>query len=217
MRRTTTALVTTALAVGLALTGCSQGGTTGAAGSSAPTDRPASPTASATADATASTPESAPTGTATPRSTGSGSVPSTCAGLITAGKWDDSFAAAPINHPDIVGDPIVIPKSGYGDALEPAGKRISCTWMDPRADISHVTIRVETVDPAAATDVLRKLSGYDCADRDGGYGCQKVSRNPQYPVTDGDTFFTRGDIGIEIEQSNAPTDGLLDDVIAHVF
>jgi hypothetical protein len=209
-RITLTALV----AAGLALTGCAGAGAAG----------PASNTTTTEADATTKPSPEDPTAAPSPTDTGAPSddtatVPASCTDLITPGKWDKAFASTPLNDPSVVGDPIAIPKSAFTPVLQGDGKRLYCVWREPQADISYLSIAVDAVDPAAARDALERLSakGYDCGDESDGYLCQKVSRNSQYPVTDGDTYFTRGDIGIHIQQSNIETTDLLDDVLAHVF
>lgn len=216
-RTGTTITLTTLLAVGIALTGCAQAGPAGpSSGSSDPTT------------GAASTPS--PTASSSPRPTSTvtqvpgvdfdgGTVPDSCTDLITPGKWDDAFASAPLNDPSVVGDPIAIPKSSFTPVLQPDGKRLYCVWREPQADISYLSIAVDVVDSATASDELEKLTarGYDCDTEAEGLRCQKVSKNAQYPVTDGDTYFTRGDIGIHIQQSNIETSGLLEDVMTHVF
>lgn len=199
------------LAAGLALTGCAQAG-------------PASDTATTAADPTTAPSPTDTTTAPSPTDTGAPSddtvtVPASCTDLITAGKWDKAFASAPLNDPSVVGDPIAIPKSSFTPALQGDGKRLYCVWREPQADISYLSIAVDAVDPTAARDALDQLSakGYDCGDESDGYLCQKVSKNSQYPVTDGDTYFTRGDLGIHIQQSNIETTDLLDDVVANVF
>ncbi|WP_412168695.1 hypothetical protein ACLUS2_014935 [Curtobacterium flaccumfaciens pv. flaccumfaciens] len=202
------------LAAGLALTGCAQAGPAG----------PASDTATTAADPTTAPSPTDTTTAPSPTDTGAPSdetvtVPASCTDLITPGKWDKAFASAPLNDPSVVGDPIAIPKSSFTPALQGDGKRLYCVWREPQADISYLSIAVDAVDPTAARDALEQLSakGYDCGDESDGSLCQKVSKNSQYPVTDGDTYFTRGDIGIHIQQSNIETTDLLDDVVANVF
>ena len=202
------------LAAGLALTGCAQAGPAG----------PASDTATTAADPTTAPSPTDTTTAPSPTDTGAPSdetvtVPASCTDLITPGKWDKAFASAPLNDPSVVGDPIAIPKSSFTPALQGDGKRLYCVWREPQADISYLSIAVDAVDPTAARDALEQLGakGYDCGDESDGYLCQKVSKNSQYPVTDGDTYFTRGDLGIHIQQSNIETTDLLDDVVANVF
>lgn len=202
------------VAAGLALTGCAQAGPAG----------PASDTATTAADPTTAPSPTDTTTAPSPTATGAPSddtatVPASCTDLITPGKWDKAFASAPLNDPSVVGDPIAIPKSSFTPALQGDGKRLYCVWREPQADISYLSIAVDAVDPTAARDALEQLSakGYDCGDESDGSLCQKVSKNSQYPVTDGDTYFTRGDIGIHIQQSNIETTDLLDDVVANVF
>ena len=211
--------ITAALAVGLALGGCAQG-SSGDEGT---------PSATAVESTATPTPSDSPTtGAPSPTSTASqdpadpdaaGTVPDSCTDLITPGKWDDAFASAPLNDPAVVGDPIAIPKSTFTPALQGDGTRLYCVWMDPHADITNLSIGVDVVDQTTAREALESLGaeGYDCGDEAGGYRCQKISQNTQYPVTDGDTYFTRGDLGIHIQQSNTETSGLLADVIAHTF
>ncbi|PCN47780.1 hypothetical protein Csp2054_10435 [Curtobacterium sp. 'Ferrero'] len=169
------------------------------------------------------------TGTTSPRPTSTitpvpgvdddrGHLPDTCTGLITAGRWDDSFAAMPLNDPTVVGDPVEVPKDALTPVLQPDGTSLYCVWRDPRADITFLSIRVAVVDSTKTYAHLQSaLDGYDCAHDGYGYRCQRISQDSQYPVTDGDTYSTRGDVGIHIQQANIPTSGLLDDVIAHVF
>lgn len=209
-----TIMLATLFAAGLALTGCAQAGPAG----------PASATATTAADPTTApsrtdtTPAPSPTEAEAPGDD-TATVPASCTDLITPGKWDEEFASAPLNDPSVVGDPIAIPKSSFTPALQGDGKRLYCVWREPQADISFLSIAVDAVEPAAARDELEQLSakGYDCGDESDGYLCQKVSKNSQYPVTDGDTYFSRGDIGIHVQQSNIETTDLLDDVVAHVF
>ncbi|WP_182046864.1 hypothetical protein [Curtobacterium sp. ME26] len=144
-----------------------------------------------------------------------GTLPSSCSSLVTAGRWQ--FTDDPLNDPSVVGDPVTVPKTAFTPVLQPGGGRLYCVWRDPRVDVTNVVIDVAVVDSTKAFAALQQLSGFDCDRESEGYRCQKISQNPQYPVTDGDTYFTRGDIGIRITQSNVPTDGLLEDVEAHVF
>lgn len=192
-------------------------------------DPTATPVTGSATEAAATTTTPSPTTVQTPRPTSTitpvpgvdddaGKLPDSCTGLITAGKWDDAFASAPLNDPDVVGDPVEVPKDDLTPVLQPDGKSLYCVWRDPRADTTFLSIRVAVVDSTKAYPHLQSaLKGYDCSLDGYGYRCQKVSQNPQYPVTDGDTYFTRGDVGIHIQQSNVSTSGLLDDVIDHVF
>ncbi|MBT1677433.1 hypothetical protein [Curtobacterium aurantiacum] len=202
------------LAAGLALTGCAQAGPAGPASDTATTAT--DPTTAPSPTDTGAAPS--PTDTEAP-SDDTATVPASCTDLITPGKWDKTFASAPLNDPSVVGDPIAIPKSAFTPALQGDAKRLYCVWREPQADTSFLSIAVDAVDPAAARDALEQLAakGYDCGDESDGYLCQKASENTQYPVTDGDTYFTRGDVGIHVQQSNIETTELLDDVVAHVF
>lgn len=222
--RTTTLLATIGLGVGLALTlsGCTGDGGDGATptastSSSSTTSGAPTPTDGATP---ARTPGTGATHTSSPPSStapaaATGAVPETCDDLVTPGAFEYTDEAA-LNDPAVVGD-LEVPRTALTPARQSSGQRLYCVWRDPEADLTNLTIQVENVVPSRATEALRGLSGFDCASVDDGLRCQKVTQNPQYPVTDGDTYFTRGDIGIRIAQSNVPTDGLLEDVVGHVF
>lgn len=220
MRRTstTTLLVTIGVGAVVALSGCTGGDAAPDRSPSAtrtPTDD-ATPTGATTATP-AVEPESGPTPSSTSLPAAAvGSIPSTCSDLVTAGRWPQ-FASMPLNDPGVVGDPPDLPTTEFTPALQQGGARLYCVWRDPRADVTNLVIDVATVDPSKAVAAMRSLSGFDCADEADGYRCQRVTQNPQYPVTDGRTLFTRGDVAIRITQSNIPTQGLLDDVRAHVF
>ncbi|MFJ3035258.1 hypothetical protein ACIPC2_12705 [Curtobacterium pusillum] len=217
MRRRTSIGITAAVLVGVALTGCTQD-SAGAGTSPTSTTGSAGGTSSPTAS-TSATPRPTSTITAVPGvDDDTGHLPDSCSGLITAGKWDTAFADAPLNDPAVVGNPVQTPKDDLTPVLQPDGKQLYCVWRDPRADTTFLSIRVAVVDSTKAYPHLQSaLSGYDCSLDGYGYRCQKISQNPQYPVTDGDTYYTRGDVGIHIEQSNVTTSGLLDDVISHTF
>lgn len=224
--RTTTLLATTGLALGLTLTvsGCTGAGgdgTTPTASTTVPSsssEAPA-PTDGATPTRTpgtgATSTSSMPSNTAPASASASGTVPETCEDLVTPGAFEYTDEAA-LNDPAVVGD-LEVPRTALTPARQSSGQRLYCVWRDPEVDVTNLTIQVENVVPARATEALRGLSGFDCSSVDDGLRCQKVTQDPQYPVTDGDTYFTRGDIGIRIAQSNVPTEGLLEDVVGNVF
>jgi len=219
--RTTTLLTTIGLGASLALTlsGCTGDDRVDAVPTASTTAPSAGPTATGSA-----TPERSPGADATSTSTpgpdttpvsATGTVPATCEDVVTPGAFGYIDEVA-LNDPAAVGD-LEVPRTALTPALQSGGQRLYCVWRDPQADVTNLTIQIETVDPDRALAALRGLSGFDCSSVDDGYRCQKVSQNPQYPVTDGDTYFTRGGIGIRITQSNVPTEGLLDDVVGNVF
>lgn len=218
MRRRTSIGITAAVLVGLALTGCAQGSAGVATSPTSTTGDATGGTSSPTASASAA-PRPTSTITAVPGvDEDTGHLPDSCSGLITAGKWDTAFADAPLNDPAVVGDPVQTPKDDLTPVLQPDGKQLYCVWRDPRADTTFLSIRVAVVDSTKAYPHLQSaLKGYDCSLDGYGYRCQKISQNSQYPVTDVDTYYTRGDVGIHIQQSNVTTSGLLDDVISHTF
>lgn len=225
----TTTATATAITAGVLLAFALSGCTPASSDPDAGADTAPSPTASASQPSATSSAPSASSPAATPGPTSTitpvpgvdddhGTLPSTCAGLITAGKWQKSFAGWPLNDPGVVGDPAVTPTDDLTPVLQSGDDGLYCVWRYPEADITFLSIRVAKVDSATAYPHLKAaLQGYDCSLDGYGYRCQKISQNTQYPVVDGDTYYTRGDVGIHIEQSNTATSGLLDDVIAHVF
>ncbi|MFJ3030106.1 hypothetical protein ACIPEQ_14800 [Curtobacterium sp. NPDC087080] len=217
--RTTTLLTTVGLAVGLALTvsGCT-GGDRDAVTPTPSTSTTARATGTPTPTGSATpgpTPGAGASSTTTTPATAAGKVPATCDDVVTPGAFDFTDVM-PLNDPAVVGG-MEIPRTALTPAGRSDGQRLYCVWRDPRADVSNLTVLVEDVVPSRATEALRGLSGFDCSTVDDGFRCQQVRQNQQYPVIDGDTYFTRGGIGIHIHQSNVPTDGLLDDVVGNVF
>lgn len=222
--RTTTLLATTGLALGLTLTvsGCTGAdgdGTTPTASTTVPSSSSEAPAPTDSATPTRTPGTGATSTSSTPSNTApasaSGTVPETCEDLVTPGAFEYTDETA-LNDPAVVGD-LEVPRTALTPARQSSGQRLYCVWRDPEADVTNLTIQVENVVPARATEALRGLSGFDCSSVDDGLRCQKVTQDPQYPVTDGDTYFTRGDIGIRITQSNVPTEGLLEDVVGNVF
>lgn len=203
--KTTIALMMTGAAVA-ALAGCSAATTTAAVttGANAGASDPSGGTTASSL--------SAPT---TPATTSSAvaAIPTKCKSLMSATTYKkDGFAKTPLTQPSA-------PKTQLSAAVKSGGASIFCLWRDPRADISGISIQVVTVDPSKALAQLKKLpaKGFTCKKASDAYTCQKIGRDSQYPVETGDTYYTRGDIGIRIQQANVPTSGLLKEVVARVF
>jgi len=210
--------VATAVAILVAglLTGCASPDTATSAHSVSPT--PSETAAPATTDSPTVQPTSTPTPVPSAASV-TGSIPRTCPALITAGTYKKSFAHVPLNDPSTVGSHPTAPTSDLDPVTVKGAASIFCVWHDPGSDITYLTIQVVTVNAATARGHLQNLAanGYTCMPLNEGYRCQKLSTNEQYKVDVGDTYFTRGNIGIRIEQANFPTTNLLAEVEANVF
>ncbi len=173
---------------------------------------------------TATTPSSAPiTGAPTPTSTPSApvdvaTIPTDCRALVSAADYDRFFGDTPLTQAD--------PPSGTDrvpDGQDPAGveSKVSCTWRDPRADVSGIEVRVGTATEAAIQQEIDEFPAHDgggtCTERDGGTFCQSRGIVEPYGVEKAYTYFARGDTWITIEQINVPTDGLLPALIATIW
>ena len=86
-----------------------------------------------------------------------------------------------------------------------------CVWRDPRADVSGIDVRFTRVTSETVGPDEERFAehGGSCSDQDGGRFCQMTRTADPYPVETTTTSFTRGDVGVEITQTNVPTDGLL--------
>ncbi|QQD76515.1 hypothetical protein I8920_01690 [Curtobacterium sp. YC1] len=171
---------------------------------------------------TATTPSSAPiTGAPTPKPTPTPTPPSTvatiptdCRALVSAADYDRFFGSTPLTQQD--------PPSGTDrvpDGQDPEGteSKVSCSWRDPRADISGIEVRAGTATQATIQQEIEEFPAFDgggtCTERDGGTFCQSRGIVEPYGVEKAYTYFTRGDTWITIEQTNVPTDGLLSALI----
>jgi hypothetical protein len=205
--KTTIALMMTGAAVA-ALAGCS-GATTTAAVTTGANAGASDPSGGTTASSLATPTTRATTSAAV----AVGAIPTKCKSLMSATTYKkDGFAKTPLTQPSA-------PKTQLSAAVKSGGASIFCLWRDPRADISGISIQVVTVDSSKALAQLKKLpaKGFTCKKASDAYTCQKIGRDSQYPVETGDTYYTRGDIGIRIQQANVPTSGLLKEVVARVF
>ncbi|MBA8989621.1 hypothetical protein FHW23_000853 [Curtobacterium pusillum] len=169
----------------------------------------------------ATTPTSAPitaTPTATPTPTPTWNttavLPTTCRGTVPADDYARLFGDVPVTE-------ITEAKDGStgtdsADVTWAGGSvAIICTWMDPRADVSGLDMKIGTAGPGAA-DVLAK-STFHCEDRDGGRMCQASSPADPYPGDQVTTYFLRGDTFIVIRQTNFPTDNLLGAIVGEIW
>jgi len=166
----------------------------------------------------ATTPSSAPiTATPTPRATPTpntvATIPTTCRGTVPADDYDRFFGDTPLTEIDQAEQAT---GTDSPDVLWTGGAAtITCTWADPRADVSGLTMDIGTTGPGA--DERLAESPWKCDDRDGGRMCQSTVKAEPYPVDQTTTIFIRGDTFVLIRQANFPTNGLLDAVVGEIW
>ncbi|OIH96463.1 hypothetical protein BIU97_16740 [Curtobacterium sp. MCBA15_009] len=169
----------------------------------------------------ATTPSSAPitdaptpTPTQAPPSTVA-TIPTDCRALVSAADYDRFFGSTPLTQQDPPSGTERVPDGQDREGVE---SKVSCTWRDPRADISGIEVRAGTATEAVIQQEIEEFPAYDgggtCAERDGGTFCQSRGIVEPYGVEKAYTYYTRGDTWITIEQTNVPTDGLLPALIA---
>lgn len=165
----------------------------------------------------ATTPTSAPiTPTPTPVATPAraATIPASCVETVPASERDRLFGGTPSVEQGRVGD-ISMQPDALGNSWVDGWPTLRCAWMDPRADVTSLEIRIGT--PAPGAEQRLASAAMPCQDRDGGRMCQQTTRLPDYPVDRTDTFFLRDDTYIVITQVNFPTDGLLDAVVGEIW
>lgn len=220
---------TAVLAAALLLTGC-QGGAT----------QP-SPEPTVTETATV-TPTTTPTPSGTPDEGADGdggdvgataapttapatvSVPTDCTDLVSADRYEATFGDTPLNPEGFGGGfgqrtPTAPPAGADGWAVTQSVAELRCLWRDPRADITGIGIDLGRVTPEQGDAVLAYATGrgFDCGELHGGTSCQLVTRDQQYPVDRGQTFFVRDGVLVHVDQSNFPTDDLLGAIVARLW
>lgn len=190
-------------------------------------DRPAAapvPTQEPAPAPSATTPTSAPiTGRPTPRPVPSATpttpavvtIPTSCRATVPAGDYDRLFGDTPVQESVGTEETPVGTDSADVVGIARAGRDISCLWMDPRADVSGLDMRIGPALPGAA-DRLR-AGPIECREQDGGLLCRMSVPADPYPVDRVTTWFVRDDTYVVIRQTNFPTNGLLDAVVEEIW
>jgi len=205
------ALVTSTVALGaLLLTGCT-----------APSPTPSgSPSASASASAGGSSPSPSASTSVTADAV---AIPKDCTAIVSTAVYAKTFGSTPLNDPALgeadslgVVTPSTPPAGAAPDEILASAAQLHCIWKDPRADITYLEATIGTVDPAVATAYLATLpaQGFTCAAKYEGQQCQRITKDEQYPVDDGRTYFLRGSTWIFVGQANFPTNGLIGQMAA---
>ena len=209
MARSLLSIAALAVAVPLALVGC--------------TDPAPSPTTAPTGS-TSSSPSGSATPTAEPDA-GPTPLPADCAALVATAD-QSQFGDAPLNDPVFVPQGpsgVVEPKAPPADAdarqLMRAIHELWCLWADPSSDITHLSVEVGHLSETDATAVIGGLEsqGYLCGPGNGGTMCSIVEPNSQFPVDDEFTYLFRDDVAVLVDQTNFPTNNLLGSIVEVIW
>ncbi|GAB2977753.1 hypothetical protein GCM10027282_15770 [Frigoribacterium salinisoli] len=163
--------------------------------------------------------------TATPTTTPTTvSIPTGCTDLVSADRYEATFGDTPLNPEGFGGGfgqrtPTAPPAGADGWAVTQSVAELRCLWRDPRADITGIGIDLGRVTPEQGDAVLAYAAGrgFDCGELHGGTSCQLVTRDQQYPVDRGQTFFVRDGVLVHVDQSNFPTDDLLGAIVTRIW
>ncbi len=167
-----------------------------------------------------------PSPSSTPSTAPAVAIPRDCHQLVSPDSYKRTFGDTPLNDPGFVGPdgagavtPSAPPPGANASQILSSAVQLYCVWRDPRADITGIAVTVATVDGAVARGHLDELAaqGYTCKDVHGGRQCQKVEKDPEYPVDDGFTSFSRDDVYLSVTQSNFPTNDLIGRIVATLW
>lgn len=195
-----------------------------------PTPFAAAPTPAATSAAPAPAPSGSPspsaariTPTATPTADTTGTIPAACTDAVPTADAPRLFGSLVLDQlrPQVPGG-----RSDYWvDPEEPftADATLVCAWSPSGSteDVDNLSLEMGTADRTVLQVRLQALAGkgWTCTDTLGGRSCQHTETSVYYSekVDSTHTFFVRGDTWISIEQSNVPTDGLLQALVQQTW
>ena len=227
---------TTALLLGLTVTACTGGGEPGgeAAGGTAPSTPAA---ASPTTPAPMPGPESESSSTPAP-SAASASIPTDCTDVVDDATYAATMGSTPLNDPDLFPgqpkgrlQPTAPPAGADVDEVVRAATQLDCSWRDPRADVTSLSITVSGVDAETQQayqawlldgDGLAPVvddagASFSCGPGYDGVLCQVVSEDPMYGVELATTVLMRDGLVVEVFQANYPTDDLMGALVARIW
>ncbi|MCS6548127.1 hypothetical protein NYS50_09575 [Curtobacterium flaccumfaciens pv. flaccumfaciens] len=187
-----------------------------------PEPAPSATTPSSAPITGAPVPKPTPTSTPTPAAA---TIPTDCRALVPAEDYDRFFGDTPyirVEPPEEGLPPEYTRAPGSESEIGPetAPTKLYCLWKDPRADISGLAITAGTGTPAQlqhAEDDFYQGWTPTCVDADGIRTCRQTKKDPQYGTDWARTMYVRGDTWLQIDQSNVPTDGLLDAVVGEIW
>jgi hypothetical protein len=144
-----------------------------------------------------------------------------CKDLVPAEEYDRLFGATPLAQGGSkITVPGTIPVPDYTGVVEFERRaEYLCAWAYPSADVSGLGVRIGHATAAEIDAREQDLSahGGTCSERDNGRVCQQTVPNEEYPVDTTTTFYVRGDVYIDIHQTNFPTNGLLDAIVQQIW
>ncbi|PZE83245.1 hypothetical protein DEI91_09995 [Curtobacterium sp. MCBD17_032] len=176
-----------------------------------PTPQAPSPSGTPSSAPVVETPEPTPTRTTSAAST---RYPTDCGGLYSDADRARFFGGAPVTQTPERLDGTTMPAPApvpFAGGTWTASTWIECTWKDPRADISHITVRMGSApenELGKYEASLREEAG-TCDLEDIGTVCTRTVRADPYPVDATRTFWTQDGYWVDIDQANMPTSGLL--------
>ncbi len=150
-------------------------------------------------------------------------LPTDCKDTMSDAMYASTFADVPLNDPAFGPSGAVEPDpAAPGSDIELVIRgqmTLVCTWRDPAADVTGLSLELGHVDVADGEAYLQSLEdqGYTCEDRYDGQWCQHISNDTDFGVEEGSTAFLRDDVVITVEQANFPTNGFLADVVETVW
>ena len=215
---------TAVLAATFVLTGCQGGASQPSPGPTVTETATVTPTPTPTADEGADGADADGGATAAPTTAPVASIPTDCTDIVSAERYASTFGETPLNPEGFGGGfgqrtPTAPAAGASGWEIAQAVTELSCLWRDPRADITGISVDLGRVTPEQGDAVLAHATGqgYDCGEQHGGTSCQLVTRDQQYPVDRGQTFFVRDGVLVHVDQSNFPTDDLLGAITTRIW
>ncbi len=156
-----------------------------------------------------------PVPTASPTTAAVATIPTSCRATVPEEDYDRFFGDTPYSEASAGKDGRAGTDSEEVVDIAGGGDDLVCHWMDPRADVSGLEMRIGPARSDAA-DLLR-AGPTPCSEHDGGVLCRASIPADPYPVDRVTTWFVRGDTYVVIAQTNFPTNGLLDAVVGEIW
>jgi hypothetical protein len=147
------------------------------------------------------------------------SIPTDCKAVVPVGDYDRIFGATPLQQ---IPPGVTIPPAPVPTGLTPVffgDSAFDCTWMDPHADVTGISIEIGTSTPSVLAQHLAGLEKqkFTCVESHSGTSCHLVTRSEEYPVDSTITFFVRGDTWIQVRQTNFPTSDLIGAIVSQLW
>jgi hypothetical protein len=224
--RPLTAVGAAALVV-LSLAGCTGSSGDGDDGSPTPTAAATSSAAPTASGTPTGEPAATPAATAAPDGAPVVAIPTDCTQIVDAATYQATMGSTPLNPEGFVrrdgsargARTPGVPAAGADPvAIVDTAAELDCLWRDPRADITGLSVQMGRLDQATAASLLQQAEagGASCSDAHAGRVCQLTQVDEQYGTDGAETYFVRGDLFIEVGQSNFPTNDLLGSILTRL-